>query len=89
MPEPKKGETEREYLKRCIPYMVNEGYEQRVAVPICYSKYRKSGTGAKSPKPEKKSYSGKDRVRNKNTQYGKMDNSLSKEDKIKLLVYLF
>ena len=54
MPEPEKGESEALYLRRCIPYMINEGYEQKRSVAICYSKYRKSGTEAKSPKPEKK-----------------------------------
>jgi hypothetical protein len=59
MPQPEPGETEREFLKRCIPYMMHEGRSQAQNVAICYSIYRKSGTEAKSPKPEKKKYSKK------------------------------
>ena len=57
MPNPEKGESEREFLKRCIPYLAHEGYDnpkQRSA--ICYAKYRKTGTQAKSLPPAKKSY---------------------------------
>ena len=58
MPEPEKGETEKEYLKRCIPYMIkHEGRERTQSAAICYSKYSKSGTEEKSPKPEKKKLS--------------------------------
>lgn len=44
MPNPRKGESEREFLKRCIPQTIHEGYDQRgskQAAAICYSKYRK------------------------------------------------
>ncbi len=45
MPNPQKGETERDFLKRCIPELIkDEGYGRNQAVAICYSKYRKSGT---------------------------------------------
>ena len=55
MPEPEKGESERDYLKRCISYNItHEGRERSQAVVICFQKYRKSGTEEKSPKPEKK-----------------------------------
>lgn len=55
MPEPQKGESEADFLKKCIPALIHEGYENRSQViAICYSKYRKLGTEAKSPKPEKK-----------------------------------
>jgi hypothetical protein len=54
MPEPEKGESESLYLRRCISYMIKEGYESKRSAAICYSKYRKSGTEAKSPKPERK-----------------------------------
>ena len=51
MPKPEIGETEKDYLKRCIPYLIrNEGYPKRQAIAICYSMYRKDGTEAKSPK---------------------------------------
>lgn len=56
MPYPEAGESERDYLKRCIPETIDEGYPRRQGIAICYSKYRKYGTEAKSPKPEKKSY---------------------------------
>ena len=55
MPKPEKGETERNFLSRCIPELAEEGYtnnKQRVA--ICYSIYRKEGTEKASPKPKKK-----------------------------------
>lgn len=98
MPDPEEGETEKDYLKRCISELKEEGYtdnKQRVAV--CFAKYRKSGTESKSPEPEKNFYSkdnNKNRVtgNNKNSQYGKMDNTsspLSKENKIKVLIYIF
>lgn len=56
MPEPEKGESERDYLHRCIPYLIKyEGYENKSqAIAICFAKYRKSGTEEKSPKPKKK-----------------------------------
>ena len=55
MPNPKKGETERDFLSRCIPELKDEGYinnKQRIA--ICYDIYRRKGTEASSPKPKKK-----------------------------------
>ena len=55
MPEPEIGETEKDFLKRCIPDLIHEGREQRQAIAICYSIYRKKGTGEKSPKPIKQS----------------------------------
>lgn len=56
MPNPEKGETEREFLSRCIPHLIKkEGYENRQAVAICYSIYRKEGTEKKSPKPNNRS----------------------------------
>lgn len=55
MPSPEPRETEKEYMNRCIPYMIKEeGYPQKQSVAICYSKYRKEGTEEASPKPEKK-----------------------------------
>lgn len=41
MPNPMKGETEKEFLKRCIPTLIREGREQRQAIAICYSIYRR------------------------------------------------
>lgn len=52
MPSPKKGESEKDYLKRCIPEIISEGkYENKQAIAICYSKYRKDGTEKASPPP--------------------------------------
>lgn len=39
MVEPKSGESEEEFISRCIPYMIGEGYEQDQASAICYSKW--------------------------------------------------
>ena len=55
MPEPQKGESEKDFLKRCIPMLIKEeGYKKNQAIAICYSIYRKKGEGKKSPKPDKK-----------------------------------
>ena len=55
MPKPKKGETEKDFLKRCIPELIEEeNRPQRQAIAICYSLYRKHGTEPSSPKPKKK-----------------------------------
>lgn len=39
MVEPKSGESEEEFIGRCIPYMIGEGYEQEQATAICYTKW--------------------------------------------------
>jgi len=54
MPKPIEGENEKDFLKRCIPELINEGYGQKQGIAICYSTYRKYGTEKKSPKPERK-----------------------------------
>ena len=54
MPKPKSGETEKEFLKRCIPELIHEGRKVNQSAAICYSIYRKEGTEKKSPKPKKK-----------------------------------
>ncbi len=56
MPNPSPGETEKDFLKRCIPDLIHEGYPQKQSVAVCYSIYRKEGTETKSPKPEKKGW---------------------------------
>ena len=33
------GETEEEYVSRCIPVLIDEGYEQDQAAAICYASY--------------------------------------------------
>ena len=37
--KPKEGETESEFIPRCVSYMVGEGKDQEQAVAICYSMY--------------------------------------------------
>ena len=37
--EPHQGETQEEYLNRCIPDEINAGHEKDQAVAICYSKW--------------------------------------------------
>ena len=55
MPEPEKGESERSFLARCIPMMMRDkGFGNKQSVAVCFSVYRRKGTEAKSPKPEKK-----------------------------------
>jgi len=68
MPEPKKGETEKDFLKRCIPDLIHEGRPQKQAIAICYSIYRRKGTEEKSPKPEKKSNSSDKKNKSKLTR---------------------
>lgn len=53
MPKPNPGETEKDFLSRCIPELIHEGRAQKQAIAICYSIYRKDGTEEKSPKPSK------------------------------------
>lgn len=53
MPEPEKGESERDFLKNCIPQLMNEHYEHKRAIAICFAIYRKKGTDPKSPKPKR------------------------------------
>ena len=37
--EPKGGESEDEFIGRCIPVLIDEGYDQEQATAICYSYY--------------------------------------------------
>lgn len=37
MPEKIKGETTKNFVKRCIPQLIMEGKPQKQAVAICYS----------------------------------------------------
>jgi len=36
MPVPNKGETEKQFINRCIPIVVSEGKELKQAVAVCY-----------------------------------------------------
>lgn len=40
MPKPHDGETEKDFVQRCVPVLVSEGKDQKQAVAICYSMYR-------------------------------------------------
>jgi len=57
MPKPEKGESEKLFIKRCIPELIHEGRKVKQASAICFAIYRKEGTEVKSPKPEKKKLS--------------------------------
>ena len=45
MPNPNKGESKQHFISRCIPYVIDEGYPNKQAAAICYSKWRKKGGG--------------------------------------------
>ncbi len=52
MPEPKKGEKKDDYIKRCIPQVLDEGTakDRKQAAAICYSMFErktKKPTGRK------------------------------------------
>lgn len=55
MPKPKKGETEKDFVKRCIPELMHEGRPQNQSIAICFSIYSKKGTEEVSPYPKNKS----------------------------------
>ena len=42
--EPNSGESEEEYVARCIPNEINNGMDQDQAVAVCYSKYKEKNT---------------------------------------------
>ena len=58
MPHPEEGESEKDFLKRCIPEVMHHGTasHNKQAVAICFSIFRRD-TGHGSPKPKKASYS--------------------------------
>ncbi len=37
--DPKSGESEEEYVSRCIPVLIGEGYDEDQAAAICYNSY--------------------------------------------------
>ena len=37
MPKPKEGESKEDFMKRCIPILVDEGKNSDQAIAICYS----------------------------------------------------
>ncbi len=42
MPTPKKGESKKDFIERCVPKLINEGKPTEQAVAICSSMYEKS-----------------------------------------------
>lgn len=58
--EPKAGESQEEFLSRCIPAEINGGMEQDQAAAVCYSKWenRKQAHSFKSTSDEKQIVSG-------------------------------
>jgi hypothetical protein len=38
--EPRKNETQDEFISRCVGEEISSGYEQAQAVAICYSKWK-------------------------------------------------
>lgn len=47
IPQPKKGEPEKNYLDRCIPSLIKEGSFPAQAAAICLSIYNKKSKGRK------------------------------------------
>lgn len=41
MPTVKAGESEQKFVSRCIPILMDEGKEQKQAIAICYSMYKR------------------------------------------------
>jgi len=44
MPTPRAGETQKEWMKRCVPVRIEEGDEQEQAVAVCMSMWRNKET---------------------------------------------
>lgn len=40
MPEPKKNEKQEDFLDRCIPELVKEGFTKPQSVAICFYKFK-------------------------------------------------
>lgn len=46
MPEVSENESEKDYMKRCVPYLIDkEGLEQKHAVAKCYGMFRQHRKG--------------------------------------------
>lgn len=52
MPAPRKDETQKEFIARCIPYVLKEeiAKDEKQAAAICYSIWRKAKTKTSSYK---------------------------------------
>ncbi|HEU01427.1 hypothetical protein LCGC14_0273340 [marine sediment metagenome] len=42
IPEPRSGESEQDFVSRCIPTQVEEGKSQEIAAGICFSTFREA-----------------------------------------------
>jgi hypothetical protein len=47
MPNPKKNETEKEFVARCIPFLMKEGKPQKQAIAQCYSMFKQAKKNTK------------------------------------------
>lgn len=45
MPDPKKGESKKDYMKRCVPHLKGEGKDQDQAVAVCLSMWDRRNEG--------------------------------------------
>jgi hypothetical protein len=50
VPKPNDGEKEADFVKRCIPVLIEEGKRPDQAVAICHSMFRAKGSGKASGK---------------------------------------
>jgi hypothetical protein len=50
MPVPRKGESQKDYLKRCIPQVLDEGTakDNKQAVAVCTSMYKQAKNKSRS-----------------------------------------
>ena len=55
MPHPEEGESKSNFIKRCIPYILDEGTasHQKQAVAICYSIWNRESKESKQSKQSK------------------------------------
>lgn len=53
MPIPKRGESEKDFVHRAIPFLIDEGYPQKQAIAIAYSMYKNKKGGRVIKKGEK------------------------------------
>lgn len=44
MPKPKKGETRKDFMMRCIPEVIKEGKSKEQSIAICSSLYERKDT---------------------------------------------
>jgi len=70
MPDPKEGESEQDFVSRCVPIVMGEGTDQDAALGACYGIYRNANkamgtvdTRAEGEEVECKSIQSKERQR--------------------------